>query len=175
MEEAPPQPEQHGRRFLVTVKRPWKLWVFVLGVAVLYLAWVVVVATRTVRTPGVADSDWVLVGLGLFAVLIVFELILLIPRRRRKVAEEKADSEEEWAPDSTIYAPPSGGPLDNSWGEVRTTEDELNGKSVLEFSHPPKSANKGAVYAKAFVDVGGGYVLRAEEMVAGPQEALQYA
>lgn len=186
MEEAPAQEAVRGRRFLIPVKRPWKLWVFILGLALVYLVWVLLVATRTVGSGPITDQDWVLGGLGLFALLIFLELLLLIPRRAKKAkAGEAADDGEAWTPDETIYAPPAAGEVaaypepepsrDTAWGEYLLTSEELKGRSVLEVSMPPKSRNKGGVYSKAYVDIGSGYVIRIEDLVAGPEESVQYA
>lgn len=167
------------RRFLVNVERPWKLWIIPI-LALLYLVWIVLLVTASVET-GVEDTVWVYAGLGLFAVLLLIELLLLFTRRAKKqkvaraapmVAERLEEPEPEVDPMArAILGTPAAARQRGPDAEIRATMDEHKGKRVLEVSIPPKSANKGAVYAKAYVPVDDAFVLRIEDLVAQRAES----
>ena len=83
-EQAAATPE---RRFLVTVRKPWKLWIWP-AIALFYFLWVLLVVLVPIRT-GVPESIWVLAGLGLFGLILLIQLLLL-PTRKVRVKKAKA-------------------------------------------------------------------------------------
>lgn len=168
-----------ARRFVINVERPWKLWIIPV-LALLYFVWIVLLVTAKVET-GVEDVMWVYAGLGLFGFLFFIELLLLLTKKQKvkkvKVAAAvPAERLEEPEPamdpmTAAILRTPAASRQRGPDAEIRATSDEYKGKRVLEVSIPPKSSNKGAVYAKAYVPVDDSVVLRIEDLVAQRADA----
>lgn len=177
------------RRFLIPVRKKWKLWIWPV-LALLYVAWVMLVVMLPLNT-GVPDQIWVLGGVGLFAFLIFVQLLLLPTVKVRRKKQKRARAAAAAAPteaepmmaDDSAYAPPVEALIEEeravhpvppqvaSDAEFRMTGDEHRGRRVLEVSMPPKTLNPGAVYSKAFVALDEGFVLRVEDLVADATEA----
>lgn len=154
--------------------RTWTLWLIPV-VATLYFVWVLMVGLGNVRTPTVDIGTWVLLGLVIFGVLFVLELLLLVRRKEKDGAPavEPADAGStipaylppgEAAANGSAFAPPP--PRERADAEWIATSEMYRGLRVLEVSMPPKSRNKGGVYAKSYVAVGPDAVVRIEDLVA---------
>lgn len=167
------------RRFVITVERPWKLWIIPV-LALAYLLWIVVLISTGIET-GVEEQMWVYAGLGLFGLLFLIEILLLFTKREKvkkakvaaapMVAEELEEPAAEDPMASAIMSMPAAARQRGPDAEIRATTDDHKGKRVLEVSIPPKSTNKGAVYAKAYVPIDDTFVLRIEDLVAQRAEA----
>lgn len=144
------------REYVIRVKRPWKLWILP-GLAILYFALILAMAIFRVEIRNVPMQTLVLGGVAFFALVILIELPLFVRRRIQ-------------APPAPAPAP--GAPLMPMTGddEPVTTTETQQGLRVLEYSAPPKSRNRGAVYAKTYVAVTKEYVLRVENLAAEPSE-----
>lgn len=174
------------RRFLVGIPRG--LLIAGLVVALLYLVWLVLIAGRyVVIRSGTTPIDpvvWVWVGAGLFGLLLVLGLFALVPARSRPDDEEPMDAVEaipaaiptyeppmaETAYAPQTYAPPVTPKRRRDDVEIKVAPEDYKGKRVVELSIPPKSANKGGVYAKAYVPVDDTLVLRVEDLVADKRD-----
>ena len=167
------------RRFLVGIPRG--LLVAGLVVALLYLVWLVLIAGRYVvirsGTQAIDPVVWVWVGAGVFALLLVLGIFALLPARSRPEDEPPAEDVEAIPaavpayapppePSYAAYAPPTAGRRKRGDVEIKLAPEDYKGKRVVEVSIPPKSANKGGVYAKAYVPVDDALVLRVEDLVA---------
>lgn len=164
-----------SRRFLVGIPRG--LLVAGLVVALLYVVWLVLIAGRyIVIRSGTTPIDpvvWVWVGAGLFGLLLVLGLFALIPARSRH-EEEPVEAVEaipaampyQAPPPEPSYAPAAPARRKRGDVEIKVAPEDYKGKRVVEISIPPKSANKGGVYAKAYVPVDDTLVLRVEDLVA---------
>jgi len=163
-----------ARRFWLNVPRGF-LW-GVLAVVLLYFVWLVLIAGRIVvirrRTQFIDPVVWVWVGLGVFGLALLLGVLSIIPSRGRGAAGPRDEQPLEAIPAaaSGYEAPP---PMASSAShrvrgdvELRVANEDYKGKRVLELSTPPKSVNRGAVYAKAYVPVDEAYVLRIEDLVA---------
>ncbi|MHB8587022.1 MAG: hypothetical protein ACYDDF_14430 [Thermoplasmatota archaeon] len=149
--------------------RSWVIWTLPV-IATLYFIWVLAVFMQYVRTPSVAFDTWVNGGLALFVIIIVVELLLLI--RRKPAMDAMAETSEEVA--IPPYAAPTA-PAPPGDAEVRATGEQYKGMKVVEVSLPPKSQNRGGIYAKAFVEVSPEIVLRVESLVAGREDVSTHA
>lgn len=181
-------------RFMIRVERKWKLWIPLI-VAVAYFAAVMAIVMARVDL-GIPQQERMLVlgGLGLFAFLFLWELLLLpkfkVREKKQKKARKNARAAQaapqvlETEPDAPVdenaqYARPSGivdAPVEappapaHDDAELALTGDERNGRTVLEVSMPPKSLHRGAIYSKAFITVDDAFTLRVEDLVATPEE-----
>lgn len=144
--------------------RSWTLW-FIPVLATLYFVWILLVALGTVKTPSVDLRTWAIAGMVLFGILLLLEILLLL---RRKGPEEAAPVAEPAADETVIpYAQPGvRAGADKLEAEIVATGEQWKGLRVLEVSIPPKSRNKGGVYAKSYVQVAPELVLRVEDLVA---------
>lgn len=131
-----------------------------LVVATLYFLIVVALGVNLVAIPAltrVADLPTLaLVGAALFGLFILVLLVQLVRGRQREEARQVQASAV------AVPAPARRRGED----EYVVTSDEHQGLRVIEYSHPPKSQNKGAVYAKCLVPVSREFVLRVEELIA---------
>lgn len=167
------------RRFLVGIPRG--LLIAGLAVALLYLVWLVLIAGRyVVIRSGTTPIDpvvWVWVGVAVFGLLLVLGIFALLPARSRGHDDESHLDDAEAIPAAAPYtaAPepayatyPPPAPARRARGdvEIKLAPEDYKGKRVVELSIPPKSANKGGVYAKAYVPIDDAYVLRVEDLVA---------
>jgi hypothetical protein len=149
------------REFLIRVERPWKLWILP-GIAILYFVLILAMAILRIEFRSVSTDALVYAGAVLFVVVILIELPFFL-RRRVRVEE----------PEPSPYAPESAaaGPLVGAGDhEALATSESQQGLRVLEFSAPPKSQNRGSVYAKTYVPVTKEHVLRVETLAAEPSE-----
>lgn len=144
--------------------RSWALW-FIPVIATIAFVWILLVALGQVRTPSVPIATWATVGGVLFGVLLLLLILLMIPRRDR-AAEELAAASEIPAETVVPYAPPPRPTTTKIEAEFVATGEQWKGMRVLEVSLPPKSRNKGGVYAKSYVPITGELVLRVEDLVA---------
>jgi len=143
--------------------RRWRLGLpgAILVVGFLYLVWVLLLATRVLRLnflePFWTVDDWARSGAVLFVVMLVALLAQWFMARNDAAAVAPA-----WhaAPQARTAIP----------DELVMTGETWQGKSVLEYSKPPKSEHQRAVYAKCLVPIDAGFVLRVEDMVAEAKE-----
>lgn len=163
-----------SREFVIRVRRPWTLWILP-TIAFLYFLAIVLLAVMN-QLPGGRDGQLlVLVGVGLFALVLLVQLPFLFTRRPRATAED-ADEGGAWAPEEAPLAPAEpdvappvapGAPVDD---ELVMTAETQKGLRVLEYSNPAKSAHKGAVYAKTYIPVTKEFVMRVETLAADRHE-----
>lgn len=155
--EAAAEVQEPRRRFRVRLGVPGA----VLVAALLYFVWVALLATRAVQLnflePFWTVDDWARTGAVLFAVLLSGLVVQAALARRRGAAQAPA-----WSP-----APV---PRARAPDELVMTGETLRGLRVLEYSRPPKSEHRLAVYAKCLVPVDGAHVLRVEDLIAEARE-----
>lgn len=154
------------RRWLLNVGRGTIVTILVLN-ALVFL-WVILVGSGTVPTPNVALRVWVYGGVAVFAVTLVYLLLALIPRRERRPRVARGRAEVLDLAEAEAPLPP---PRRLREEEIRYPKELHKGQRVVEISHPPKSSNRGGIYAKAVIALDGGWVLRIEELVAQRSEA----
>lgn len=147
------------RPFLIPVKRRWTLWILPV-IAVLYFIGVVVLVSMNYRITGVSNDLLALVGLGLFALVVLIELPFLLRRRPRRAEPDPVEA-EPYAEAAPLAA--TGAARDD---ELRTTPETQQGLRVVEYSAPAKSRNRNAVFTKTYVPVTPTHVLRIETLVA---------
>ncbi|HVL88111.1 MAG TPA: hypothetical protein VM681_08945 [Candidatus Thermoplasmatota archaeon] len=140
---------------------PGRAVVAMLVVATVYFLFVLALGINLLAVPAlqrtVSLADFVLAGSVLFMLIIVAFLVLLV-RGRGASAAQAAISGAPTAVPTVVRR--------RGDDEYVVTNDEFQGMRVLEYSHPPKSKNQGAIYAKALVPVTREYVLRVEEIIA---------
>lgn len=167
------------RPFLIPVRRRWTLWILPVIASLYFLAVVIIAAlNNTINRGGVnyrilprdvSVETLALVGVGLFALVILVELPFLIRRRpKREPAPEPAaaPADEEpapWAAPAQGAIPAAPPPRDD---ELVMTSETQQGYRVIEYSRPAKSRHRNAVFTKAYVPVTKEYVLRVETLVA---------
>ncbi|MGQ0536857.1 MAG: hypothetical protein ACT4PT_12405 [Methanobacteriota archaeon] len=135
-------------------------------ISIIYFLWIVLVVTEAIRVrplDSVTDAQWVLSGIVVFLLVLLLEFLYL--RKRGVGAAQRAAAGVEVVAESPV---PTRVTKAGIHDEYVTTNDLYQGKRVLEYSKPPKSQHSEAVYAKTYVDVGGGLALRVEELVAEP-------
>ncbi|MBI4394117.1 MAG: hypothetical protein HY556_10045 [Euryarchaeota archaeon] len=157
-----PKQDATTKEFVVQVKTPLLLIILPVLALVVFL---VVVGINS----GIIDSraignvpfeTYVYGGTAVMAVLLVAEMILLLQRAAEPEAVE------------TALEPIPLVDKRDELGELVLTQDNHQGRQVVEYSRPPKSRNKGAIYVKTFIELDGKYVLRAEEMIAEEKQYL---
>ncbi len=160
------------RRFLIPVRRTWKLWIWLL-LALLALGALLAIVLVPIRT-GVKEEALVLGVSGFFVLLVLVQLLLLPTVKVRRPKANRATTaparpapvEALDAPADAPEAPAPPATLARGDVEYRLTPEDFKGRRVLELSIPPKAANPGAVYAKAYVAIDAQHVLRVEDLVA---------
>lgn len=164
-----------SREFVIRVRRPWTLWILP-TIAFLYFLAIVILAVMN-RLPGGRDGQLlVLIGVALFALVLLVQLPFLFTRRPR-AQQQDAEEGGAWAPaEEAPLAPaepemaPPVAPAAGGDDELAMTPETQKGLRVLEYSAPAKSANKGAVYAKTYVPVTKEFVMRVETLAADRHE-----
>jgi hypothetical protein len=147
------------------IRSAWPFYVLA-GVATLYFVLVVYLAANPVS--GLDLDVLALAGLVFFAILIVLAFLFMGRRKLPRpppAANEPALLREDMQDEPLESEAPRMAA--QAWNDelVRTTEQQ-QGLTVLEYSRPPKSQHRGAVYAKAYVPVTKEFVLRIEVLVA---------
>jgi len=145
------------RPFVIEVRRRWLLWMLPI-LAALYFIAVILLAILDYRIKGVSTQMLVLVGLGLFVLVMLIELPFLF--RRSAPREPKPAKAKKAAPPGRADGM---GLVDD---ELLTTEEIQHGLQVLEYSAPAKSRNQSAVYTKTYVPVSPAHVVRIETGIA---------
>lgn len=144
-------------------------------VAVLTIALVLLFGARILDPslvhPSLTVGHVAIGGLVVLAVLLVVEVVLLMGGHPDHLEddEEPAPGPDEPAAREDLpdqEATPVGAEGDF---EALATEDQLEGRDVLEVARPPKDDVDAGVYATTYVDVNNGHVLRLEEIVARRQ------
>lgn len=189
-----PEVSAQDRWFLIRVDHPGRLWVLPI-LAFLVFLWIVLLATGTVLLPAAEDElslqEWALAGSAVLVVLLAWELVLLIGRKRSVKAGRQAaaaaaepaevveavpategfeaegfEGTEEAVPEVEAEPAPAQGyaPLH----EYAVTAEVLQGRRVVEYRRPPKALAAQAVFAKTYIPVSTDLVLRVEEIVAEP-------
>jgi hypothetical protein len=110
-------------------------------------------------------------GLVVLGILLVVEVVLLMGGHPDHLEDEEEPAPAPDEPAAREDLPdhettPVGAEGDF---EALATEDELEGREVLEVARPPKDEVDAGVYATTYVHVNNGHVLRLEEMVARRQ------
>jgi hypothetical protein len=158
------------REYVIRVEKPWKLWILP-GLAIAYF--VVLLALVILRVAFVINGQQYLVqdipgliwlGAAFFVLVLLIELPFFL--RRRPPAPEPPPEERETDLSSGMMASGVMGVDD----ERMVTAEQQQGLRVLEYSSPAKSRNRGAVYAKTYVPVTKGDVLRIETLAAEPTD-----
>jgi len=144
--------------------------VAVLTIAVVLLFGARVLDPSTIH-PELTVGQIAIAGLVVLAILLVIEVVLLMGGHPDHLEDEAepAPAPEEPAAREDVPATetqPVGAEGDF---EALATEDQLEGREVLEMARPPKDDIDAGVYATTYVDVDNGHVLRLEEIVARRQ------
>jgi hypothetical protein len=150
------------KEFVVQVKAPLILIVLPVIALVVFLT-VVAINSGIIDARSIGNvpfETYVYGGSAVMAILLIAELILLLQRPAESEAVETA-----------IEPIPLVDKRDEL-GEIVLTQDTHQGRQVVEYSRPPKSRNKGAIYVKTFIELDGKHVLRAEEMIAEEKQYL---
>lgn len=160
------------KRFLVPVKRRWKLLILPI-LAILYFAAVLLLAAFGYEVQGVTMEQLVLGGAVFFALVLLIELPYVFKRKVRaepEVVDEPVEEPvETFAPMEDFSEPePVARPKAND--ELLVTSEVVKDLRVLEYSAPSKSRHSGAVYAKTMVPVTKEHILRVENLAAEDYE-----
>jgi hypothetical protein len=149
---------------------PWAL-LAIPAVAMLVLVAVLLAAAQVVLPSSVHPSlelvHVVVVGGVILVVLLIVEAVLLTgghPDHLEDEAEPAPGPERPAARDDTPDDQPAEGDL-----ETVATEDEVEGREVLEMARPPKGGVDAGVYSTTYVEIDKERVLRVEELVAERQ------
>lgn len=150
------------------LRRSWPFWVL-FTLALLYFAAVTALVVLNVRIKGVSYELLAQAGAAFFVVLVLLAIPYLIRRSpRRARAARAAVAPEADEPFEAPRAAPTG--RVHEADELLLTDETQQGLRVLEYSRPPKSTNKGAVYAKTYVPVTKEHVVRVETLAAESHE-----
>ncbi len=141
----------------------WSWWLLVIPIiAVIDLVLVLLYGANVLVPSDLGDGvelfHIVIAGLIVLAILLIVEIALVLGRH-----PDHLEDEEEPAPGPDREAAREDEPPE--W-EAVDTDDQLDGKHVVEVSRPPKWAVEAGVYATTYVDVSDESVLRLEEIVA---------
>lgn len=141
----------------------WSWWLLVIPILAVLDLIIVLLYGANVLVPsdlgdGVELFHIVIAGIIILAILLIAEIALIFGRH-----PDHLEDEEEPAPGPAREAAREGEPPE--WEAVET-DDQLDGKPVVEVSRPPKWAVEAGVYATTYVDVSDDNVLRLEEIVA---------
>ena len=141
----------------------WNWWLIVIPIVAVLTFVLVLLYGANVLVPADLGADvelWhiVVAGVVVLAVLLIVEIVLLVGRH-----PEHLEDEEEPAPQPEVVAARREEAPDL---EALATDDEVDGKKVLEVARPPKGAVEAGVYATTYVDLDNSHVLRLEEIVA---------
>lgn len=164
--------EKAEKKWLIPVKKPRRIWIVpVLGI--IYFIWVLAVFLVPQITdlkedwayllPGPYDADgnwsfasWVSIGIVLYAIFILIEILLLVSWKKKVEAAIKEGKFEivEEVPEFTV--------IEQKWVEPELME----GRQVLGFAYPVNLT--GGVYANTFMDIDGNNVLKLRTLLAKP-------
>lgn len=147
------------RPFVIEVRRRWLLWILPI-IATMYFIAVVVLTIVDYRIRGVTTEMLALAGVGLFVLVMAFELPFFL-RRRAPRAPKPAKVKKARRPEAE--SSPSSAYVDD---ELTTTNEKAQGLQVVEYSSPAKSRNQSTVYTKTYIPVSGAHVVRVETAVA---------
>lgn len=162
--EAQEEPEQEGEAF------NW--WLVVIPVLAFLDLIVVLLYGANILSPQDIHSEAelvhvVLAGLTFLVILLIVEGVLLVgghPENLEDDAEPAPGPQTPAARTETAEAPSPEGETPDL--EALATDDEVDGRSVLEMARPPKAAVEAGVYSTTYVEVDNDRVLRVEELVA---------
>lgn len=155
------------KRFVIPVERRWTLLILPI-LALLYFLAVVTLAALDRTIEGLGTETLVLIGAGLFGLVLLVELPFLFKKTVRIDDDQAAVLGATPVEAVPAYAPaPARVERDD---EARGTNETAQGMKVIEYSRPAKSRNRGSVYAKTMVPVTKEHVLRVETLAAEPRE-----
>lgn len=165
------------KRWLIPLKKPARIWIMPV-IGILFLLWFILIFIVPLIATAPSDwpylpvdpyaSDgswmwlsWVSIGIVLYSVLFVLEIILLIGWRKKvREAMERAMFEEVCVED--VESIPSEIVKEQKWIE----EDKRQGKTVIGFAYPINL--DGGVYGDSFIDIDGDCTLKMRSMMAKP-------
>lgn len=147
------------RPFLIPLRRRWVLLVGPV-LAILYFVVLVALVSTGAVVKNVSTDTLVLIGMVLFILVILAEVPFLL-RRRASAPAPPVDLQDE---------PPEPAAVDAPDDERLVTPEVQHGLVVIEYSAPAKSRTTGALYAKTYVPVTKGHVLRVETLTARADE-----
>lgn len=160
--EAPDEAEGSGFNWWLTV---------IPALAVLDLVIVLLYGARILSPSdigsGVEIVHVVIAGAVILVALLVVEAVLLAgghPDNLEDDDEPAPGPETTAARDDVQEAPSPDGETPDL--EALATDDEVEGRRVLEMARPPKDAVEAGVYSTTYVEVDHDRVLRVEELVA---------
>lgn len=141
----------------------WSWWLLVIPILAVLDLIIVLLYGANVLVPsdlgeGVELVHIVIAGAIVLAILLIAEIALILGRH-----PDHLEDADEPAPGPAREAAREGEPPE--WEAVET-DDQLDGKHVVEVSRPPKWAVDAGVYATTYVEVSDDNVLRLEEIVA---------
>jgi hypothetical protein len=132
----------------------------VLLIALVYFVWVALLGMRIIALPalepGIRPADWA--NFGILLLLILLAILIL----DAMVAKRRAEA----LPVNASAAAPAQVAPRTAEDELLVTAEEWNGRRLLEYSRPAKSAHPVAVYTKCVVPIDARYAIRVEDLIA---------
>ena len=142
----------------------WNWWLLTIPILAVITLVVVLLYGMDVLVPselgeGVELFHVVLAGTFVLVALLIVEFALLMGKHPENLEDddEPAPAPERPAARHDEEAPDL---------EAVATDDEVEGRQVVEVARPPKWAVDAGVYATTYVEVNGQHMLRLEEIVA---------
>lgn len=161
--EAEPDPDQGGGS-------GFNWWLLTIpAVAVVTLVVVLLFAASVIPPSSIHESvglvHVVIAGAVILLALLIAEIVLLVGGH-----PDHLEDDEEPAPGPETPAArddvPAEEPVEAGDLETVATDDEVEGRRVLEMARPPKRGVDAGVYSTTYVEIDDARVLRVEELVA---------
>lgn len=151
----------------------WNWWLLVIpALALLDLIIVGLYGANVLSPADIADSvtleHIVIGGSVILGILLIAEIVLLAGGHPEHLEddEEPAPEPDRPAARGDTGVPEAQGGEASSDLEALATDDEVEGRKVLELARPPKAGIDTGVYSTTYVEVDNDRVLRVEELVA---------
>lgn len=150
----------------------WNWWLVALPVvAVLDLIVVLLYGANMLSVQDIhADAELlhvVLAGLAILLILLVIEAVLLMGGHPENLEDEEEPAPGPETPAAREDVPAPAAEKDQAAElEAVETDDEVEGRRVLELARPPKGIVDAGVYSTTYVEIDTEQVLRVEELVA---------
>lgn len=137
-------------------------------VAILTLAFVLLVASAIIPASSIHSSlellHVVIAGSVVFVALLVVEGVLLAGGHPDHLEDDEEPAPGPERPAARDDIPEEAEAAEDL--ETLATDDEVEGRRVLEMARPPKDLVDAGVYSTTYVEIDGDRVLRVEELVA---------
>lgn len=147
----------------------WNWWLITIPtLAVITFVVVLLFGANTLQATDLhTDAElWhvVLVGSVIFVILLIVEISLLWGAHPAHLEDEAEPAPGPETPAAREERPAEAEEAEDL--EILETDDQVEGRQVLEVARPPKGSVDAGVYATTYVPVDGTHVLRLEEIVA---------